>query len=97
VHLVIRGHLGYWSPACFPGLGQSAAGLSIQLTVETYGKRLPMGNKAAVDRLDGALPDGVVARGANAPRRREERLQFVGGNGAPRAIRTPDLQIRSVF
>ena len=25
---------------------------SIQLTVDTYGKWLPMGNKAAVDRLD---------------------------------------------
>ncbi len=26
---------------------------SIQLTVDTYGRWLPMGNKAAVDRLDG--------------------------------------------
>jgi len=72
---------------------------SIQLTVDTYGKWLPMGNKAAVDRLDERLPDEVVAKvvakTANAPRRRPERLQVVGGVGAPRAIRTPDLQIRS--
>jgi integrase-like protein len=34
---------------------------SITLTVDTYGKWLPMGNKAAVDRLD-ALP--VVASGS---------------------------------
>jgi hypothetical protein len=39
---------------------------SIQLTVDTYGKWLPMGNKAAVDRLDtgAAEPSGskMVAR-----------------------------------
>jgi integrase/recombinase XerD len=29
---------------------------SIQLTVDTYGKWLPMGNKSAVDRLDGPIP-----------------------------------------
>ena len=29
---------------------------SIQLTVDTYGKWLPMGNKSAVDRLDDAIP-----------------------------------------
>ena len=33
---------------------------SIQLTVDTYGKWLPMGNKAAVDRLDS--PSGSKAR-----------------------------------
>ncbi len=39
---------------------------SIQLTVDTYGKWLPMGNKAAVDRLDGE-PSGskAVAEGAS--------------------------------
>jgi integrase len=40
---------------------------SIQLTVDTYGKWLPMGNKAAVDRLDGGAsePNGskLVATG----------------------------------
>jgi integrase len=30
---------------------------SIQLTVDTYGKWLPMGNKGAVDRLDEAAAD----------------------------------------
>src|SRR5687768_9086039 len=30
---------------------------SIQLTVDTYGKWLPMGNKAAVDRLDAVASD----------------------------------------
>ena len=34
---------------------------TIQLTVDTYGKWLPLGNKAAVDRLD-SLP--VVASGS---------------------------------
>ena len=34
---------------------------SIQLTVDTYGKWLPMGNKAAVDRLDQGL---TVASGS---------------------------------
>jgi integrase len=29
---------------------------SISLTVDTYGKWLPMGNKTAVDRLDDAVP-----------------------------------------
>jgi len=35
---------------------------SIKLTVDTYGKWLPMGNKAAVDRLDGPSGSKVVAR-----------------------------------
>ncbi|TDI45724.1 MAG: hypothetical protein E2P00_03090 [Acidobacteria bacterium] len=35
---------------------------SIQLTVDTYGKWLPMGNKAAVDRLD----DQQINRAAEA-------------------------------
>jgi hypothetical protein len=37
---------------------------SIQLTVDTYGRWLPVGNKAAVDRLDGLRPVAVpLARG----------------------------------
>ena len=35
---------------------------SIKLTVDTYGKWLPMGNKAAVDRLDERLREQVVAK-----------------------------------
>lgn len=34
---------------------------SIKLTVDTYGKWLPMGNKAAVDRLDDSSGSKVVA------------------------------------
>jgi integrase len=34
---------------------------SIKLTVDTYGKWLPMGNKAAVDRLDDSSGSNVVA------------------------------------
>ena len=34
---------------------------SIKLTVDLYGKWLPMANKAAVDRLDDATPTQVVA------------------------------------
>ena len=34
---------------------------SIQLTVDTYGKWLPMGNKAAVDRLDDSSGSKTVA------------------------------------
>jgi hypothetical protein len=42
---------------------------SIQLTVDTYGKWLPMGNKAAVDRLDAvATGSKMVASGAFANR-----------------------------
>ena len=33
---------------------------SIQLTVDTYGRWLPMGNKAAVDRLDESPPTSVA-------------------------------------
>ena len=35
---------------------------SIKLTVDTYGNWLPMGNKAAVDRLDEGNGSKVVAR-----------------------------------
>jgi len=44
---------------------------SIQLTVDTYGKWLPMGNKAAVDRLDAVGPEQsgskMVASAGNRP------------------------------
>ena len=39
---------------------------SIQLTVDTYGKWLPMGNKAAVDRLDVEIGSRTVATGIAA-------------------------------
>ncbi len=40
---------------------------SIQLTVDTYGRWLPMGNKAAVDRLDGVVGSKVVAKKGGTP------------------------------
>ena len=41
---------------------------SIQLTVDTYGKWLPAGNKAAVDRLDGSgSPEDSGSATAEAP------------------------------
>jgi integrase len=36
---------------------------SIKMTVDTYGKWLPAGNKKAVDRLDETLPSDVVEEG----------------------------------
>ena len=44
---------------------------SIQLTVDTYGRWLPMGNKAAVDRLDDATPG---ASGSKLGVRRDGRF-----------------------
>ena len=40
----------------------SSGHASIQLTVDTYGKWLPMGNKAAVNRLDEESGSRVVAK-----------------------------------
>ncbi len=40
---------------------------SIQLTIDTYGKWLPLGNKAAVDRLDSPSGSKVVANGDFSP------------------------------
>jgi hypothetical protein len=39
---------------------------SIKLTVDTYGKWLPMGNRAEVDRLDGQNGSKMVASGSKA-------------------------------
>ena len=39
---------------------------NIQLTVDTYGRWLPRGNKAAVDRLDDAPPGLSVFGGTGA-------------------------------
>src|SRR5439155_10995403 len=60
---------------------------SIQLTVDTYGKWLPMGNKAAVDRLD---PTAWQGRGskvvAASPAQRMPSVQppdFTASSTAP--------------
>ena len=70
---------------------------SIQLTVDTYGKWLPMGNTAAVDRLDS---QGADAHGskmvANWGRGDGGESQVPEIASAPGVNRTPDLQIRSL-
>ena len=40
---------------------------SIKLTVDTYGRWLPMGNTAAVDRLDDPSGGKVVAKKLGVP------------------------------
>ena len=55
---------------------------SIKLTVDTYGKWLPMGNKAAVDRLDDQSGSKMVAIGS-PPELKSESDQVVGGDGSP--------------
>ena len=61
---------------------------SIQLTVDTYGKWLPMGNKAAVNRLD----DKVVAKTATGTSGVLEVPVTIGG---PSRTRTVDPLIKS--
>ena len=63
---------------------------SIQLTVDTYGKWLPMGNKAAVDALDSPSGSKVVANASQASAG-EEKTQ--GNPRATRRSRTGDLLI----
>ena len=66
---------------------------SIKLTVDTYGKWLPMGNKAAVDGLDDANGSKVVAieaRGADGVSRKPAKLK-----GEPWWDRTTDPLIKS--
>ena len=56
---------------------------SIQLTVDTYGRWLPMGNKAAIDRLDapvhGESGSKLVAVGENDGREGTEVIEKIGG------------------
>jgi len=69
---------------------------SIALTVDTYGRWLPMGNKAAVDRLDDgeSTADGskVVANGGSVAGASSESVDNIGG---PTRTRTWDLLIMS--
>jgi len=65
---------------------------SIKLTVDTYGKWLPMGNKGAVDGLDSASGSKMVAEsaaGAGGARQTPEKL------GEPSGTRTRDPLIKS--
>jgi integrase len=65
---------------------------SIQLTVDTYGKWLPMGNKAAVNRLDEESGSKTVAKAnAGTPAVTEVPVNI----GGPWRTRTSDPLIKS--
>ena len=64
---------------------------SIQLTVDTYGKWLPMGNKAAVNRLDDESGSKVVAKTATGT---SAVLEVPVNNGGPSRTRTVDPLIK---
>ena len=82
---------------------------SIKLTVDTYGKWLPMGNKVAVDKLDDAGAVGSAAAPAPAPTGSQpvaktgSQAAAAGGNvvqlpdkiGEPWRSRTSNLLIKS--
>ena len=63
---------------------------SITLTVDLYGRWLPMGNKAAVDRLDGPSGSKTVAEtlagGAQTREKHEESMGSRAGSGRARII-----------
>src|SRR5882724_11229465 len=65
---------------------------SIQLTVDTYGKWLPMGNKAAVNQLDDQNGSKVVAKTGSATPDTPEVADSFGG---PSRTRTLDPLIKS--
>ena len=65
---------------------------SIQLTVDTYGKWLPMGNKAAVNRLDDESGSKVVAK---TPTGTSGVLEVPVTIGGPSRTRTVDPLIKS--
>jgi integrase len=52
---------------------------SIQLTVDTYGKWLPLENQGAVDRLDGESGSKVVAKAAGEGTKAAEPIEKSGG------------------
>ena len=73
---------------------------SIQLTVDTYGRWLPMGNKAAVDKLDeGRGGSKVSASGSKVVAKRGSSRkgvsQVVEKAGGPTWDRTRDRRIMS--
>ena len=68
---------------------------SITLTVDTYGKWLPIGNKAAVDRLDEPpISESGGKLVADATRASKRRLQVVEGLGDPLRTRTLNPEIK---
>ena len=66
---------------------------SIQLTVDTYGKWLPMGNKPAVNRLDEPSGSKVVAKKESEVPDTLETSDSIGG---PSRTRTLDPLIKSL-
>jgi len=64
---------------------------SIKLTVDTYGKWLPMGNKAAVDRLDDPSGSKVVAKLRPAS---EAAAEVAEKSGEPSGTRTRDSLLK---
>jgi hypothetical protein len=71
---------------------------SITVTVDSYGKCLPMGNQAAVDRLDEAptrQSGGILV--AEATKRSPRRSQVVGMIGDPGRARTFNPEIKSLL
>ncbi len=78
----------------------SLAHASIELTVDTYGKCLSVGNKAAVDRLDTPSDSKVVADAAAGRKERPQVGRAVEGKsltagGGPWRTRTSDPLIKS--
>ncbi len=68
---------------------------SIKLTVDTYGKWLPMGNKAAVDRLDDASPEASGSKVVAKLRPAAEAAAEVPENfGEPSGTRTRDSLLK---
>ena len=65
---------------------------SIKLTVDTYGRWLPMGNKQAVDKLDSGIGSKVVAEAASGTPDDPEVPDLIGG---PSRTRTLDPLIKS--
>jgi len=55
---------------------------SIQLTVDTYGRWLPLGNKAAVDALDTIADDAQTASGEPSRERSGSKVVAAGGSRA---------------
>jgi integrase len=71
---------------------------SITLTVDTYGKWLPMGNNAAVDRLDETpTRQGGGKLVAEVTKRSPRRSQVVGVIGDPGRARTFNPEIKSLL
>jgi hypothetical protein len=65
---------------------------SIKLTVDTYGRWLPLGNRAAVDRLDGPSGSKTVAAATGTD---GGTPQPADSTSAPGPIRTGDPRIRN--